>query len=111
MLSITLFILRGGLHLAGVRWRDNPRLRVAPHPVNTALLAAALGLTVRLQQYPFSTNWLTAKLVMLVIYMLLGREGLRPGRSRQYNAAFFLAALLAVAAVVAISTTHSARVL
>ncbi len=107
-LSIMLFVLRASLQLAGVAWRRHAILRIAPHCVDTVLLAAAIGLTLILQQYPFSAGWLTAKLLALVAYVLLGRQALRPGISRRRNAAFFFAALLAASYIVAVAITHSA---
>lgn len=106
--SIALFALRSSLQLAGVDWRRWKLLRIAPHLVDTVLLAAAIWLALLLQQYPFSANWITAKLLALVAYVLLGRQALRPGLPLGRAAAFFTAALLAVAYIVAVAITHSA---
>lgn len=107
--SIALFVLRGGLHLAGVDWRRARVLRVLPHGIDTVLLGAAIWLTIRLGQYPFTQAWLTAKLLALVAYVLLGRQALRAGQPRLRSLAFLVAALAAVGYIVAVALHHSAR--
>ena len=60
ILTITLFVLRGGLMLADSRWQQNVVLRYLPHAVDTVLLTTALMLTTVIQQFPFAVDWLTA---------------------------------------------------
>lgn len=107
-LSITLFTLRGGLHLAGFDWRRSRLLRFAPHLVDTILLAAAVRLAMLLSQYPFTADWLTAKLLALIAYVLLGKQALKRNNSLARCVGFLLAALASVAYIVAVAITHSA---
>lgn len=107
-LSISLFGLRGGLLLAGVDWRHWRWLRIAPHVVDTLLLSAAIWLATLLQQIPFVHGWITAKVVALVAYILLGRQALKAGQTPRCAAPAFLAALLCVGYIVLVATTHSA---
>jgi uncharacterized membrane protein SirB2 len=106
VLSIALFVLRGGLMLA-----DSPRLRslplrILPHVVDTALLTTALMLATVVRQYPFVHGWLTAKVVLLVAYVVLGSIALRRGRTKQVRGAAFVAALATVLFLVSVARAH-----
>lgn len=106
VLSVSGYFLRGLLML-----RDSPLLaarvvRVAPHIIDTLLLASAIVLAVRLEQYPFVHGWLTAKVLALVAYIVLGAIGLRYGRTRRIRAAAWVAALLTFGYIVAVALTR-----
>ena len=60
-LSIAGFIARGVLMLRGSPLLQARFVRVAPHVVDTALLASAVWLAWSLHQYPFVDGWITAK--------------------------------------------------
>ena len=106
ILTITLFVLRGGLMLADSRWQQNVVLRHLPHAVDTVLLTSALMLTTMIRQYPFATPWLTAKVALLVVYIVLGSIALRRGRTRRARIVAFVAALLTVGLIVGIARAH-----
>jgi uncharacterized membrane protein SirB2 len=106
VLSITLFALRGGLMLAGSPWQRSVVLRYLPHVVDTVLLTTALMLTNVIRQYPFANGWLTAKLALLALYIVLGSIALRRGRTRRVRLAAFAAALLAAAFLVSVARAH-----
>ena len=107
-LSICLFALRGSLQLAGIDWRRWKFLRIAPHVVDTVLLGAAIWLTLQLHQYPFVNGWLTAKLLALLTYILLGKLALKADQTPARAAAASVAALFCVFYIVSVATTHSA---
>ena len=67
LLSFTLFLLRGAIVLSGRQLPARLWLRVAPHAVDTVLLASALWLTTLVGQYPFRHDWLTVKVLLLVV--------------------------------------------
>lgn len=106
-LSIGLFSLRAALQWQGVAWRRWPVLRIAPHVVDTVLLGSALWLCWIIGQYPFVQGWLTAKVLALVAYILLGRIALgrHPANGRRLLA--FIAALGCVGYIVGVALTHS----
>lgn len=104
----------GGYFLRGV-WmlRDSPMLRrlwvrVAPHVIDTLLLLSAILLAVRIGQYPFVHGWLTAKVLGVVAYIVLGSIGLKRGRTRGVRIAAWLAALAVFAYIVGVALTRSA---
>jgi uncharacterized membrane protein SirB2 len=107
MLTITLFTFRGLLMVAGSQLHRNMVLRIVPVAVDTVLLTTALMLTTVVRQYPFSTGWLTMKVLLLVAYVALGSVALRPGRTRRMRIAAFVAALVTVTFLVTVARTHS----
>jgi len=100
ILSIGGFAARGALMLAGSPLLQARFVRIAPHVVDTVLLASALWLSWMLRQYPFVHGWLTAKAIGLLVYIALGSIALR---RRQPLA--LAGALLAAAYVVAVALT------
>lgn len=107
VVSLFGFVLRGAWML-----RDSPLLqqrvvRVLPHVVDTLLLATAVALAVMSAQHPLVTGWVTAKVVGLIAYIVLGVIALRRGRTRGIRITAFVAALLVFAwiASVAVSKT------
>jgi uncharacterized membrane protein SirB2 len=106
ILSLSGFAARGALMLAGSRLLDARWVRIAPHVVDTVLLASAAWLAWFLQQYPFVHGWLTAKIVGLLAYIGFGMVALRRGRTRRTRAAFFVLALAAAAYVVWVALTR-----
>ena len=101
--SIGLFLLRAGL---GPVWLESRFLRIAPHVVDTVLLASAAALTLVLHQYPFVDAWLTAKLAGLVAYVVFGSIAIRRGRTPAVRAIALAAALLSVGFVALTALYH-----
>ena len=106
ILTVTLFVLRGGLMIADSPWQRNVVLRYLPHAVDTVLLTTALMLTTVIRQFPFSTGWLTMKVLLLVVYIVLGSIALKRGRTRRIRVAAFVAALLTVAFLLTVARAH-----
>lgn len=92
-LSGTLFAVRGVWMLRGSALLQHRWARTAPHVVDTVLLAAALGLLMRLQLNPFVTPWLSAKLIALAGYIVFGSLALKRGRNRRTRNISLLIAL------------------
>jgi uncharacterized membrane protein SirB2 len=107
VLSLAGFVARGGLMLAGSPLLQARFVRVAPHVVDTVLLASAAWLAWMMHQYPFVHGWLTAKVLGLLAYIVLGALALRRGRTKAIRASAFSAAILAAAYVVAVALTKN----
>lgn len=101
------FFLRGLFMLAGRSPGDSRWVHVLPHIVDTVLLGSAIALAVISSQYPFAQNWLTAKLIGLVVYIACGMMALKRGKSRAARAAFLVAALLVYAYIVSVALTRN----
>lgn len=105
-LSGSFFFIRGIWMLL-----DSPRLqqrwvKIAPHIIDTLLLASALTMAVWSSQYPFAQNWLTAKLLALVAYILLGTIALKRGKTKTVRTAAFVAALAVFAYIIKVAITR-----
>jgi uncharacterized membrane protein SirB2 len=106
ILSVSLFVVRGLLMVAQSPALQGRVLRILPHVIDTVLLTSALMLTTVIHQYPFAQGWLTTKVVLLVVYGVLGSIALRRGRSRGIRTAAFAAALLVVAFLFTVARVH-----
>ena len=108
-LSLAGFAARGALMLSESPFLQARPVRVLPHVVDTLLLASAVWLAVLLGQYPFVQGWLTAKVLGLSAYIVLGSYALHRGRTPRQRAAAFVAALVTAAYVVAVALTRDPR--
>jgi uncharacterized membrane protein SirB2 len=106
MASGLLFLLRGAAVQVGASWAMAAPLRYLSYLIDTVLLTAALMLATILHQYPFVHGWLTAKVVLLVIYIVLGSFALKRGRTRAVRTSCWIAALLVYLFMVSIARTH-----
>jgi uncharacterized membrane protein SirB2 len=104
-----LFAARGALMWAGSRWANDVSLRRLSYSIDTVLLGSAVYLVVTLHQYPFVSSWLTAKISLLVVYILLGIVALRRGRTRLTRRVCFAAALSVYAFIISVALTHNPR--
>lgn len=77
LLSISGFLLRAYWRFFSPRKLQLRLTRVLPHINDSLLLISAITLTVLLQQYPFVQNWLTAKLLLLIVYIIAGSVTLK----------------------------------
>ena len=101
-----LFATRGLLVLAGLPWANHLALRWLSYVFDTCLLTAALMLVTILHQYPFVQAWLTVKVLLLVVYVVLGSYALRRARSRRARLAAFVSALFVFLFIVSVAYWH-----
>jgi uncharacterized membrane protein SirB2 len=104
--SVALFTLRGVLMLAGSRHVQAAWLRYPSYTVDVMLLTVALMLTTVIHQYPFQASWLTTKVVLLVVYIVLGSVALKRGRTPRARAVAFVGALATVAFLFTVARAH-----
>lgn len=106
VLSLTGFFLRGILMM-----RDSPLLaarwiKVVPHVNDTVLLLAALSLAAMSGQYPFVVGWVTAKVLGVIAYIILGALALRDASTRRMRIACWLASLAVFGWIVSVALTR-----
>jgi uncharacterized membrane protein SirB2 len=104
-LSFVGFFARGVGMIRASSWIESRWARTWPHVVDTVLLASALGLIWMLRVSPFALPWITAKIVGLVIYIVLGSIALRYGRSKRVRIAAWFAAMTTFAYIVSVAVT------
>lgn len=107
-LSFALFLLRGFWMFSESGMLRQRWVRIAPHVVDTVLLAAGVWLAFMLRQIPGASEWLTAKLVALVVYIGLGTIALKRGRTQTQRTAAWLAAMTVFGYIVAVALTKNA---
>jgi uncharacterized membrane protein SirB2 len=106
ILSVAIFTLRGLLMLADSARVNSPWLKYPSYAVDTLLLTAALMLTSVIHQYPFQAGWLTMKVALLVLYVVLGSIALKRGRTRTVRIVALAAALLTVGFLFTVARAH-----
>ena len=105
--SGSLFFTRGCMMLTGLPAANHVALKRISVVIDSLLLAAAVVLTTIIHQYPFVQAWLTVKVILLVVYIVLGVFALRRGRTRAVRAACFAAALLVFLFIVTVARTQN----
>ena len=107
LLSGALFALRGALAVSGRQALALAApLRYFSYTNDTILLTAALMLVSVLPSALFANGWLTAKLVLLVVYIGLGSLALKRARSPRTRLLCYLAALAVFASLFSIARAH-----
>lgn len=105
-LSFTGFFVRGLWMMRGSALLKRRWVKIAPHVVDTILLASAVVLALRIRQYPFVHDWLTAKVLALLVYIALGLVALRFGRTWPIRVAAWAAALAVFLYIVGVALTR-----
>lgn len=108
LISIMLFVIRGIWMMGWPHLLQNRAVRVVPHIVDTVLLASALLLAWLISQYPFVHGWLTAKIIALPVYIVLGSVALKRGTTKTVRVVAWLLALLTFGYIVAVAVTRQA---
>lgn len=108
-LSGSGFLLRGFWMMT-----DSPQLtrrwvRIAPHVVDTVLLASAIAIAIGSRQYPLTHAWLTAKVIGLFAYVGLGTVALRRGRSKRVRIVAWCAAVATFGYIVSVALARNPR--
>jgi uncharacterized membrane protein SirB2 len=105
-ISYLLFVARGVLMMRTSPLLQQKWLKVAPHIVDTLLLASAIALAVMSHQYPLAQGWLTAKVAGLLVYIGLGTVALKRGKTRGTRIAAWFAAQAVFFYIVAVALTR-----
>ena len=106
LLSGAIFALRGAFALAGMRWPQALPVKWLSYTIDTCLLTAALMLLTILPWAMFANGWLLTKIVLIVVYVVLGVFAMRPGRRQRTRALCYAVALLVFAAIYGIARAH-----
>ena len=104
--SVTLFAGRGWGVLTNQAWPMHKTWRRLSVWIDVGLLSAGGTLWYLVQFHPWHDPWLGAKLVLLLVYIVLGSYALKRAPTRAAKAAFFVAALGCVAFMASIALSH-----
>ena len=104
--SGSILLLRGLAIQAGTSWPMAAAIRYLSYAVDTVLLTAALMLLTILPRAVFANGWLSVKLGLVVVYVVLGSFALRRGRTPRVRFVCLVAAVLVYFGIVATAWTH-----
>lgn len=104
--SACLFLLRATWMVVAAHKLEKRWVKILPHCVDTVLLTSAVTLALGIQQYPFSHHWLTAKVIALLIYIVLGSVALKHGNSLKIRISCAVLACSTFSYIVATALTH-----
>ena len=106
VISIFFFILRGIWMIQGSYLLKLKLVRVLPHVVDSILLLAAIALMILTRQYPITHDWLTVKVVALVVYVLFGIVALGRGKTMKIRIVFFGLAIATFGFMLSVAYYH-----
>lgn len=94
IISIVLFMLRAWLAVPSPARINNKLLKILPHINDTLLLLCGIWLAVSINQIPFGNSpWLTAKVIGLVCYIIVGTIAIKRGKTQGQRLTAALAAI------------------
>lgn len=99
-ISISFFIVRGFWVFNNSLMMNKKWVKILPHINDTILLITAIMLALSLQQYPFTHDWLTAKFIALISYIIFGMFALKRAKEMKNKVVFFVLALLTFAYII-----------
>jgi uncharacterized membrane protein SirB2 len=110
---VLMVVLSGGLvftrglaaHL-GATWTMAWPLRWLSYTIDTVLFTAALMLVTIVHQYPFVHAWLTVKVLLLAVYIVLGSLALKRGSTRRMRVTCWALALGVYVFIMSVARTH-----
>ncbi len=112
-LHITTVIFTGVFFLIRFIWMINGTLQQRgrwvkrlPAINDTILLACGLIMTTVIHQYPFINSWLTAKVLVLLVYIVSGLIALRLGKSQKIRIIAGIFALSCYSYIVSAAIKH-----
>jgi uncharacterized membrane protein SirB2 len=106
MISISFFLLRGIWMLTGNGMLGHKFIKIAPHIIDTLLLGSAIVLLFIVGQYPFVNHWLTAKVIALIAYIVLGTIAIKRGKTKGQRSIALIAALMTFAYIVSVAISR-----
>jgi uncharacterized membrane protein SirB2 len=107
VMAFLFFVGRGALSLRNSPLLGTRFLRIAPHVIDTLLLASAAWMAIASRQYPFVEDWLTAKVAALIVYIGAGMIALSARRAIRVRVSAWLIALATFGYIVSVALTRN----
>ena len=104
--SGSLFFVRGLMHLNQMKIAMAAPVRYLSYSIDTVLLTAALMLATMLPSAMFANGWLLEKIILLVVYIVLGSFALKRGRDRKNRVWFYISAVLVYGFMFSVARAH-----
>lgn len=103
IVSIVGFVWRWQLALRSSSVLQNKAVKILPHIIDTILLGSGIWLCVLIDEYPFVESWLTAKLILLVVYIGLGTIAIKRAKNNRQRLISGILAIVVFAAIAVIA--------
>ena len=107
VISLTGFTIRGLLALMESSYLQQRWLKIGPHLVDTLLLGSAIYLAIASRQYPGQDDWLTAKLVALLLYIVAGMWVMRFAKTQSQRLTAYIIAIASFSYIVAVALSRN----
>ena len=104
--SGSLFFVRGLMLLNNMKVAMAAPVRYLSYSIDTVLLTAALMLATMLPSAVFANGWLLEKIILLVVYIVLGSLALKRSRHAKNRLWFFIAAISVYAFMFSVARAH-----
>jgi len=104
--SGSLFFVRGLMLLNNMKVAMAGPVRYLSYSIDTVLLTAALMLATMLPSAMFANGWLLEKIILLVVYIVLGSFALKRGNTQKTRLWFFIAAVSVYAFMFSVARAH-----
>lgn len=104
--SGSLFFVRGLMLLNNMKVAMAAPIRYLSYSIDTVLLTAALMLATMLPSAMFANGWLLEKIILLVVYIVLGSFALKRSSNPKNRLWFFVAAVSVYAFMFSVARVH-----
>lgn len=107
VITTGLFVIRGIGLFSQAGFMQQRWVKIVPHVNDTVLLVSGIFLAIQIGQYPLVDAWLTAKLVALVLYIVMGLMVFRFARTRIQQLGYWLAAIAVLFYMIGVAVRHN----
>ena len=107
-ITLALFFYRGSLIYISKKDFNNKFLKITPHINDTVLLTTGIWMAINIQQYPLVHHWLTAKVVGLLAYIILGMFAMKWFRGTGKGLIAWVLAILVFIYIISAAHYHDA---
>ena len=106
VISFIIFFVRGLMMMFRNEQYRHRLFRIIPPVIDTLLLVTGLLLMYILKIYPTSQYWLGIKMIVLVVYIILGIVALNRTNNYNIQVVSFIAAVCAILFMASLAITH-----
>ncbi len=99
-----VFLLRGGLLLAGSTWQQKTPIRILPHILSAVLIVAGIMLTKAMGGVP---SWVWLKFALLFAFLIISGITFKRINGKLKQSLWLLVALLAYTAAMMVAFTKT----
>jgi len=103
---MVLFSLRCVWMIQESQWLQQRWVKFIPHVIDSLLFISGLALALILHQYPWTQTWLTAKLLALLFYIVMGSIALTVGKTKTIRIMAGIGALMILFYIITVALTR-----